>query len=166
MPATSSTAASKVAAGIINPVTGRRYHITWIAAATDYIRYQYSDDRGQSWSANHPGGGAQATHNPSLGYAAGKLRIYGHGTPVPAPDGHGDDLYYFEGPGGGANWGGWTKFVTGTNYDSSVNVRWSQFFHAFPNTIDLAYWNDQYPNQLYAGVYEAAPGPQSPRPRR
>lgn len=129
-----------------------RFHITWIASATDYIRYQYSDNLGQSWVGNHPGGGTQATHNPSLGYAAGKLRIYGHGTPVPAPDGHGDNLYYFEGDGGPAAWGAWTRIVTGADYDSSVNVRWSQFFYSFPNTIDLAYWNNNYPNILYAGT--------------
>ncbi|MEO7911883.1 MAG: sialidase family protein [Roseiflexaceae bacterium] len=128
-----------------------RYHMTWLAATTDYIHYQYSDDNGQSWATNNPGGGAQATHNPSLGYAAGKLRIYGHGT-QPQIDGHGDHLYYFEGSGGSAAWGGWTQFVTGAHYDSSVNVRWSQFFFAFPNTIDLAYWNDNYPNVLYAGT--------------
>lgn len=130
---------------------GDRYHLTWISAGNDYIRYQYSDDSGQSWQSNNPGGGAQATHNPSLGYAAGKLRIYGHGTPEPAPDGHGENLYFFEGDGGAAAWGGWALFVTGANFDSSVNTRWSQFFCAFPNTIDVAYWNDIYPNVLYAG---------------
>lgn len=129
-----------------------RYHITWISAATDYIRYQYSDTLGLSWASNHPGGGSQATHNPALGYAAGKLRIYGHGTPVPAPDGHGDHLYFFESTGGAASWGGWTQFVNASNYDSSINVRWSQFFCSFPNTIDLAYWNDTYPNVLYSGT--------------
>jgi len=129
-----------------------RYHLTWIAATNDNIRYQYSDDNGQTWNSNTPGGGSEATHNPSLGYAAGKLRIYGHGTPNPPPDGHGDNLYYFEGSGGPAAWGGWTQFVTSPNYDSSVNVRWSQFFFSFPNTIDLAYWNDGYPNVLYAGT--------------
>jgi hypothetical protein len=133
-----------------------RYHTAWIAAATDYIRYQYSDDQGQTWELNSPGGGTQATHNPSLGYAGGTLRIYGHGVPVPAPDGHGEDLYFFAGAGGPAAWGTWSKFVTGMNYDSSVNVRWSQFFCNFPSTIDIAYWNDQYPNVLYAGS-EIAP---------
>ena len=129
-----------------------RYHTVWLGATTDHIHYQYSDDNGQTWNANNPGGGTQATHNPSLGYAAGKLRIYGHGTPAPIPDGHGNNLYYFEGNGGPAAWGTWLQFVTGTNYDSSVNVRWSQFFFAFPNTIDLAYWNNVYPNVLYAGT--------------
>jgi hypothetical protein len=134
-----------------------RYHITWLAAVSDHIRYQYSDDEGRSWSTNNPGGGTQATHNPSLGYAAGKVRIYGHGTPDPAPDGHGEDLFFFEGAGGPAGWGNWTRFVTGTNYDSSVNVRWSQYFWNIPNTIDLAYWNDAYPNVLYAGSAIMAP---------
>jgi hypothetical protein len=129
-----------------------RYHIIWISATNDYIRYQYSDDNGQTWNSNNPGAGSQATHNPSLGYAAGKVRIYGHGVPVPPPDGHGDNLYYFEGNGGTAAWGGWTQLVTGSDYDSSVNVRWSQFFFSFPNTMDLAYWNDNYPNVLYAGT--------------
>jgi len=129
-----------------------RYHITWIRATNDYINYQYSDNNGQTWSSNNPGGGTQATHNPSLGYAAGKLRIYGHGAPVPPPDGHGDNIYYIEGNGGPGAWSAQTLLVSGTNYDSSVNVRWSQYFYSFPNTIDLAYWNDQYPNLLYAGT--------------
>lgn len=127
-----------------------RYHVTWITSTNDFIRYQYSDDAGISWKANHPGGGMQPTHNPALGWAAGKLRIYGHGSPVPPPDGSGDNLYYFESAGGSAAWSGWTQLVTG-DFDSSVNVRWSQYFHNFPNTIDLAYWNDAYPNELYVG---------------
>ena len=129
-----------------------RYHITWIAAATDDIHYQYSDNGGQTWETNNPGGGTQASHNPSLGYAAGTLRIYAHGAPVPSPDGHGENLYAFESSGGPAAWGSWTQLVTGANYDSSINVRWAQYFFAFPNTIDLAYWNDGYPNLLYAGT--------------
>jgi hypothetical protein len=131
------------------------YHIVWLAASTDNIRYQYSTDLGASWQTNSPGGGTQATHNPSLGYAAGKLRIYGHGTPVPI-DGHGDDLFFFEGDGGTAAWGTWTKFVTGM-FDSSINTRWSQYFHSFPNTVDLAYWADPYPNELFVATQDLAP---------
>lgn len=127
-----------------------RYHITWLTSPNDYIRYQYSDSLGQSWSFNNPASGKQVTHNPSLGYANGKLRIYGHGTPADLPDGHGDDLYYFEGSGGSASWGSWTKIVSGA-YDSSINTRWSQYFHYFPNTVDIAYWADPYPNELFVG---------------
>ena len=132
------------------------YHIAWISSPADYIRYQYSSNLGQSWSFNNPAGGTQATHNPSLGYTNGKLRIYGHGTPQPQPDDQGDDLFYFETSGDSAAWGTWTKIVTG-NYDSSVNTRWSQYFHAFPNTVDIAYWDENYPNQLFVGSEILAP---------
>ena len=112
-----------------------------------YIRYRYSTDSGSTWSGNNPTN--QATHNPSLGWTGSKVRILGHGT----PDGsnHGENLYYFEGDGGSASWGSWTQFVTGTNYDSSVNTRWSQFNHNYPSTFDIIYWDDAYPNVLYAG---------------
>lgn len=131
-----------------------RYHTTWINASLTpgqkYIRYAYSDDVGATWDANHPGAGLQATHNPSLGYAAGKVRIYGHGTPDAGN--HGENLYYFAGDGGSADWSAWTLLVTGTNYDSSVNARWSQYFYHKPGTWDIAYWDDNYPNNLYAGT--------------
>lgn len=128
------------------------YHLTYILhSATNgqkYIRYRYSTDQGATWTANNPSN--QATHNPSLGWTGSKVRILGHGTPNASN--HGDNLYYFEGDGGSGAWGSWTQFVTGTDYDCSVNTRWSQFNHHFPHTLDIAYWNDQYPNVLYAGT--------------
>jgi hypothetical protein len=130
------------------------YHTSYLHGNTNnamkYIRYRYSTNQGASWQANNPGGGTQASHNPALGYANGKLRIYGHGTPDAGN--HGDNLYYFEGNGGSASWGGWTQLIAGTNIDSSVNTRWSQFFYHSQNTIDVAYWNDVYPNQLFVWV--------------
>lgn len=136
------------------------YHTTVILPETvsgsvqlSYIQYYYSTNQGGTWTANHPGSGTQATHNPALGYAAGKVRIYGHGTPNNLA--HGDNLYYFAGDGGSASWGAWTQIVTGA-YDSSVNVRWAQFHHAYPGTWDIAYWADAYPNNLYAGTEVAA----------
>ena len=126
-----------------------RYHVAWIAQPNDYIRYAFSDDTGATWTANNPGGGTQASHNPSLGQdGAGGIRIYGHGTPSPIPDGHGDNLYYFSGPGGTGAWSSFTLYVTGS-YDSSVNTRWSQFFHHFPSTLDVAYWGGN--DDLYVG---------------
>lgn len=128
------------------------FHTTYIlysgTNSQKYIRYRYSTDSGATWSGNNPTN--QATHNPSLGWTGSKVRIVAHGT----PDGsnHGENLYYFEGDGGSASWGSWTQFVTGTNYDSSVNTRWSQFNHNYPNTFDIIYWNDAYPNVLYAGT--------------
>lgn len=127
-----------------------RYHITYISSPNDYIRYAYSDDHGATWTHNNPGGGTQATHNPSLGFGpGGTIRIYGHGTPVPAPDGHGMNLYYYQGSGGGSGWGGWTQIIAGA-YDSSVNTRWSQYFYYHPNYLDFVYWADPYPNLAYA----------------
>jgi hypothetical protein len=113
-----------------------------------YIRYAYSTNQGATWTANNPSN--QATHNPSLGYARGKVRIYGHGTPD--TNNHGQNLYYLEGSGGAAAWGNWTLFYTGASYDSSINVRWAQFHHYYPSTIDLIYWDDNYPNMLFAGT--------------
>jgi hypothetical protein len=130
------------------------YHTAYVNASTThsqkYIRYRYSTDQGATWKSNDPGGGTQATHNPSLGLSNGKVRIYGHGTPDSAN--HGENLYYFESNGASATWGSWTKIITGTNYDSSVNVRWSQYFYNFPTTTDFAYWDDKYPNQLFVCI--------------
>lgn len=128
------------------------FHATYMLySATNsqkYIRYRYSTDSGSTWSGNNPTN--QATHNPALGWTGSKVRILGHGT----PDGsnHGANLYYFEGDGGSAAWGSWTQFVTGTNYDSSVSTRWAQFHNHYPHTMDIAYWDDNYPNVLYAGT--------------
>lgn len=131
-----------------------RYHVTWMNGSTTpankYIRYAYSDDDGATWTRNDPGSGTQATHNPSLGYTTGRLRIYGHGTPDAGN--HGENLYYFESTDNGGAWGSWTLFVTGTNYDSSVATRWSQYHYSAPTTIDVAYWDDNYPNVLYVGT--------------
>jgi hypothetical protein len=137
-----------------------RYHITWINASPvpmqKVIRYAYSENQGGAWTRNDPASGTQATHNPSLGLAGGRLRIYGHGTPNAGN--HGQHLYYFEGDGGAAAWGGWTQIVAGTNYDSSVNTRWAQYFFNSPTTVDIAFWNDIYPNDLY--VFSAINGSQ------
>ena len=140
-----------------------RYHVAWITQPADYIRYSYSDDRGITWNTNNPGGGVQVSHNPSLGAdGAGRLRIYAHGPPSPSPDGHGDNLYYFSGEGGSGPWSTFTLYVTGA-YDSSVNTRWSQFFHHQPAMLDIAYWSDPYPNVLYVGSESAPiPAPVSP----
>lgn len=134
-----------------------RYHITWLTAPNDYIRYQYSDDHGVTWQSNHPGAGVQVTHNPSLGPdGKGGIRLYGHGTPNPHPDGHGDNLYYFEGSGGSGTWSAFTLYVMGA-FDSSVNTRWSQYFYHAPTAVDIAYWDDAYPNLLYVGSETVAP---------
>ena len=129
------------------------YHVAVILPETptyqsSLIRYYYSTNSGASWSANHPTD--TASHNPVLGYANGKVRIYAHG--VPDGSNHGQNLYYFQGDGGAASWGAWTQFHAGTNFDSSINVRWAQYHNAYPNTIDIAYWDDNYPNNLYTGT--------------
>ena len=133
-------------------------HLTFLNAGTavngsgtagDYIHYYYNN--GGGWIANHPGGGLQISHDPSLGPGPnGTVRIYGHGWPRAPPTGHGDNLYSFEGPGGASAWGAWTLYATGS-FDSSVSTRWAQFFHPFPATLDIAYWADAYPNILYVG---------------
>lgn len=134
-------------------VTGtNRYHIVYLQQPNDYWRYAYSDDVGQTWSTNNPGSGTHVSHNPSIGpNGTGGLRIYGHGVPASPPDGHGDDLYYFEGDGGGAAWSSNTLYTAGS-FDSSVNTRWSQYFYNHPTYLDVIYWADPYPNNFYYGV--------------
>lgn len=153
------SAANALLTGIDNSASmivtaDNRYHVTWMNGSTTpankYIRYAYSDDGGSSWTRNDPGSGLQATHNPSLGpNGKGGIRIYGHGTPDASN--HGINLYYFEGAGGPATWSSWTLWVTNSSLDSSVNVRWSQYHHNKPGTIDALYWNDNYPNFAFYG---------------
>lgn len=143
-------------------------HLTFLNAGTaadgasttgDFIHYYYNT--GARWVANHPGGGTQITHDPSLGPGpGGGVRIYGHGWQGGRIDGHGSDLDYFEGAGGGGAWGAWTLYAVGS-YDSSVSTRWAQFFHPFPQTLDIAFWSDVYPSTLFVGAdaVAGAPGP-------
>jgi hypothetical protein len=139
-------------------------HVTFLNAGSatggtstngDYVHYYYNS--GAGWVANHPGGGVQITHNPSLGPGPnGTVRIYGHGWQGGQIEGHGDDLYYFQG-GGASSWSAWTLFVTG-QFDSSVTTRWAQFFQSFPQTLDIAYWADPYPNLMYVSTDVVAGG--------
>jgi hypothetical protein len=142
-------------------------HVTFLNAGTasgggsangDFVHAYYNSESG--WVANHPGGGTQITHNPSLGPGPnGTVRIYGHGWQGGSIDGHGDDLYYFEG--GTSGWGPWTIYASG-EFDSSVSTRWAQFFHVFPGTLDIAYWQNDYPNTAYVGTDIAGGDPPTP----
>lgn len=153
------SAANALLTGIDNTASmmvtaDNRYHVTWMNGSTTpankYIRYAYSDNGGTSWTRNDPGGGVQATHNPSLGpNGKGGVRIYGHGTPDAGN--HGINLYYFDGAGGPATWSSWTLWVNNPALDSSVNTRWSQYHHYKPGILDNIYWNDNYPNFLFYG---------------
>jgi hypothetical protein len=124
-------------------------HLAFVAATPpDLIRYWY--DSGTGWLGDQQPP-AQITHDPSLGPdGSGGVFIYGHGTPAPTYQDHGDNLYSFHKPGGASAWGPWTLYATGS-FDSSVSTRWAQFFHSFPATLDIAYWADPYPNILYVG---------------
>jgi hypothetical protein len=135
-------------------------HITFLAAnPPDQVRYWYNSGAGWLGDRQPP---AQVTHDPSLGPDGnGGVYIYGHGTPAPSYDGHGDNLYSFHKGAGGA-WEPWTLYATGS-YDSSVTTRWAQFFQAFPQTIDIAYWGDAYPNTLFVGT-DALSGSPTPTP--
>jgi hypothetical protein len=128
-------------------------HLAFVAATPpDLVRYWY--DPGTGWLGDQQPP-AQVTHDPSLGPdGSGGVYIYGHGTPAPTYQDHGDNLYSFHKPSGGA-WGTWTLYATGS-FDSSVSTRWAQFFHPFPATLDIAYWADPYPNVLSVGSDSAA----------
>ena len=123
-------------------------HVTFLDTG-NVIRYWY--DAGFGWRGDRQPS-SQMTHNASLGPdGAGGVYLYGHGTPQGSLGGHGDNLYRFHLPAGAASWGPWTLYVTGA-FDSSVGTRWSQFFHAYPERIDIIYWADPYPNLLYFGT--------------
>ncbi len=115
----------------------------------NHIRYWYRAGSGWMGDQQPP---SQVTHDPSLGTnMSGKIYIYGHGTPQGGIGGHGDNMDYFAKPAGGA-WGAWTVYDANPNVDSSVSTRWSQFFFYHPENVDILYWNDNYPNVLYAGI--------------
>ncbi len=122
-------------------------HLAFLDTA-NRIRYWYRDANGWNGNAQPP---TQVTHNPSLGPdGAGGVYLYGHGTPQGSIGGFGPNLYSYRKPLGGS-WGAWTLYVSGA-VDSSVTTRWSQFFHHYPQLVDVAYWGNDYPNQLYVGV--------------
>jgi hypothetical protein len=123
-------------------------HLTFLNGS-DEVRYWYNAGAGWRGDQQPP---LQVTHDPSLGPdGAGGVFIYGHGSPPPGdPTGHGDNLYRFhKSPGG--SWSAFTLYTVGS-FDSSVSTRWSQFFHAFQDVLDVIYWSDAYPNELFAGV--------------
>lgn len=129
-----------------------RYHVGYSSAksgAWSKVRYQYSDTAGQSWTTNHPTD--TDCHNVTVGPGApGQVRLWMHG-----PAGSGVDVRYFEGAGGSASWGSQQIFAAGTfDAECSLNARWSQYHHAFPSTVDVAWWDAVYTgagNQLYWG---------------
>ncbi len=136
-------------------------HLTFLAAnPADQVRYWYNSGAGWQGDRQPP---AQITHDPSLGPDGnGGVFIYGHGTPTPV-DGHGDNLYSFHKAAGATTWEPWTLYVTGS-YDSSVSTRWAQFFHTFPQEIDIVYWADAYPNNLSLGTDTIGGGTATPTP--
>ncbi len=136
-------------------------HLTFVAAnPPDQIRYWYNSGGGWLGDQQPP---AQVTHDPSLGPDGnGGVSIYGHGTPAPTYQDHGDNLYSFHKAAGGT-WEPWTLYATGS-FDSSISTRWAQFFQSFPQTLDLAYWADAYPNSLFIGTDAAGGGISPPTP--
>jgi len=122
-------------------------HITFDNTDNE-IRYWY--DAGAGWLGDQQPP-SQVTHDPSLGVdLSNTLHIFGHGTPQGDVGGHGENMYFFSKPSGGA-WGSWTLYASGS-VDSSVSTRWSQFFHFHPENMDILYWADAYPNVLLVGV--------------
>ena len=113
------------------------------------IRYWY--DAGAGWKGDRQPP-AQVTHDPALGPDGhGGLYIWGHGAPTDGTlGGNGPNVYRFHRPAGGT-WGSFDVYVEGA-FDSSVTTRWSQFFHHFPATVDVAFWNPAFPNRLIVGT--------------
>jgi hypothetical protein len=124
-------------------------HLTFLNGY-DEVRYWYNAGSGWRGDRQPP---HQVTHDPSLGPdGMGGIYIYGHGSPpVGNPTGHGDDLFRFHEPAGSSVWSAFTQYTAGS-FDSSVSTRWAQFFHFFPDVVDIVYWHDAYPNTLFSGV--------------
>jgi hypothetical protein len=127
-----------------------RIHIAWILGGTsgnEFVRYASAPEaKNPTFVANNPTNAD--THDPSLGLAGtGKVRIYGHGSEAS----NDDSLYYWEGTGGNGAWSTRTAYSSGA-FDSSVSTRWSQYFHNYPLTLDIVYWDQNYPNNLYYGT--------------
>jgi hypothetical protein len=125
-------------------------HIAWIAGGTpgnEFVRYAFAPQgKNPTFTANNPANGD--THNPSIGPGtSGGIRIYGHGSESTDDN----SLYYWEGTGGSGGWSVRRPYSTGS-FDSSVSTRWSQYFHRFPLTLDVVYWDQNYPNDLYYGA--------------
>jgi hypothetical protein len=137
-------------------------HLAFVAAnPPDQVRYWYNGGGGWQGDRQPP---AQVTHDPSLGPdGSGGVYLYGHGTPLPTYQDHGDDLYAFHKGAGAAGWGAWTQYATGA-FDSSVTTRWAQFFQAHPEEVDIAYWADAYPNALYVGTDGTSGATSTPAP--
>jgi len=127
-----------------------RIHIAWIlggSPGSEFVRYAFAaEGKNPVFTLNNPANAD--THDPSLGPGpSGKIRIYGHGSESP----NDDSLYYWEGAGGTGSWTGRNPYATGP-FDGSVSTRWSQYFYSFPLTLDIAYWDQNYPNDLYYGA--------------
>lgn len=123
-------------------------HLSFCNSGNEF-RYWYDAGSGFKGDRQPP---VLISHNPSLGPDGHDgVHLYGHGVPTDGTiDGHGNNLYRFHRPRGGT-WGPWTLYAKGS-FDSSVTTRWAQFFHHYPLTLDVAYWNDSYPNTLFIGT--------------
>jgi hypothetical protein len=163
----SVSVASSVETGIDESVTllidsNNRYHFGYSGGKNgsgwQAVLYSYSDNGGTSWTANNPS--SLLTHNVTIGpNGSGGVRLWFHGTTSPV------DVHYVDGPGGSGSWSADTIFIAGT-YDSSVGTRWAQYHFTNPNYVDVAYWDEAYPNVLYTGtdliVASASQSPSAP----
>lgn len=132
-------------------------HLAYIlggAVGNEFIRYYYATEaKSPSFTANHPTN--IDTHNPSIAYGGpGKLRIYCHGSESP----NDDSLYYLEGTGGAGGWSARTLVATG-EFDASVSSRWSQYFWSRREMLDIVFWDQNYPNDLYYNVDQVGTPP-------
>lgn len=115
------------------------------------IRHRVSAD-GATWAADDPPT-VHYTHNPALATDAdGTLYLFGHAEAWVRD--RCAWMYVFKRP-AGAPWpSDWSPLVEGC-VDSSVSARWSAYFWHQPEILDIVYWTEQEPNQLY---YRLIPG--------
>jgi hypothetical protein len=139
-----------------------RLHIAYIGAyepvagapggyAYGRIHHKYSSD-GVTWIANDPPT-VHYTHDPSLATdSAGNLYLFGHREDWLNADCA--PMYMYKQPAGG-NWSSdWSLLANGC-FDSSVSVKWAWNFWNSPSILDIVFWTQQQPNQLY---YMTLPG--------
>ena len=122
------------------------------------VYYFYSDNHGASWSSNHPSG--VNTHNVTISLGPwGRLRLWQHAgygvNPV--------NVYYIEGDGGSAAWDSQALWCTG-EYDCSISARWSQYHYHDDTKSDIAFWDQNYPNDLYVASEIIASRDSTPAP--
>jgi hypothetical protein len=109
------------------------------------IRHKYSTDVGKTWVSDDPP--THYTHNPSLALDGNdNLFLFGHQEYWLRSSCA--SMMFYRKPAGGAWPSDWSRLADGC-FDASVSVKWSTYFWHQPQLLELAFWTEKEPNQLY-----------------